>query len=215
MTHLTQPIGLLGGTFDPVHQGHIQIAHEILQAYHLAEVRFIPCWQPVHRSAPIATPEQRLAMLSYALKNEPALKLDDCEIKRKGLSYTIDTIEFLRQQFPSAPLCLIIGADAWHGFPEWHRYQDILRLAHVIIATRPNHELSRSGKSADLLQQYQTENKSVLQASLAGNIFVHSLTAIDISATAIRDQLAKGQHPLDLPNAVHEYIVKQHLYSEK
>ncbi len=216
LSHLAQPIAILGGTFDPVHIGHLRIALEIQQAYHLAEVRFIPCWQPVHRAPPIATPEQRLAMLACAIKNEPTFKLDDCEIQRQGPSYTINTLEIIRQKFPHTPLCFILGLDAWCGFATWHRYEDILRLAHLIIAMRPSYLLPQTGKLAELLQQHQTKEISTLQTSLGGNIIIHSTTSLDMSATAIRNQIAKGEHPRPLlPDGVYDYIVKQHLYSER
>lgn len=213
---LAKPIAILGGTFDPVHFGHLRIAAEILQAYDLAEVRFIPCWQPVHRDKPFATPEQRLAMLDAAIENQPMFKIDDCEIQRQGPSYTIDTIEMLHQKYPHTPLCLILGLDVWSGFTTWHRYKDILRLAHLIIAIRPPYLLPQTGKMAELLQQHQTQDISVLHTSLGGNIIVHSDTSLDISATTIRKMIANGQNPHALlPDSVYNYIVKQHLYSER
>ncbi len=215
-TDLAKPIAILGGTFDPVHVGHLRIALEIQQAYDLAEVRFIPCWQPVHRDKPFATPEQRLAMLDAAIENQPMFKIDDCEIQRQGPSYTIDTIEMLRQKFPRTPLCLILGLDAWSGFATWHRYEDILRLAHLIIAMRPSYLLPQTGKVAELLKQHQTQDVSALHTSLGGKILVHADTSIDIAATTLRDMIAKGQNPQGLlPDSIYDYIVKHHLYSER
>ncbi len=214
-TTLTQPIALFGGTFDPIHKGHIQTALEIQRAYQLAEVRFIPCWQPVHRPLPFATPEQRLAMLACAIQNMPTFTIEECEIQRHGPSYTIETLELLRQKLPQTPLCFILGLDAWRGFAEWHRYEDILRLAHLIIAMRPSYSLPQSGKTKELLQQYQTQDVSALHVSLGGSIVVHALSERDISATAIRKQIAEGKNPGDLlPNGVYDYIVKQQLYRE-
>src|ERR1700722_2634359 len=109
MNNLHQAIGILGGTFDPIHFGHLRTALELHQALDLAEIRFIPCYQPVHRKIPIATPAQRLAMVERAIESEKYLRVDDCEIKRKGPSYTIDTLTQLNKQLPDTPLCLIMG----------------------------------------------------------------------------------------------------------
>lgn len=214
--NLAKPIGIFGGTFDPVHLGHVRIALEIQQAYDLAEVRFTPCWQPVHRNLALATPAQRLAMLDAALEHQPMLKIDHSEIQRQGPSYTIDTVNMLRQKFPRTPLCLILGLDAWSEFATWHQYEAILQLAHLIIAMRPPYLLPQTGKIAELLQQHQTQNGSALHTSLGGNIIVHSATTIDIAATTIREMILKGQNPHALlPSGVYSYIVKHHLYSER
>ncbi|MCC2667156.1 MAG: nadD, partial [Gammaproteobacteria bacterium] len=132
MPNLKQPIGILGGTFDPIHLGHLQIARSVAQAFHLAEVRLMPCYQPAHRILPIATPEQRLDMVRCAIQQEPLLKIEETEIQRQGVSYMADTLEILHQQLPQTPLCLILGLDAFLGFPTWHRYSKILELAHLI-----------------------------------------------------------------------------------
>src|SRR5579864_366976 len=117
MDHIQKPIGILGGTFDPIHFGHLRSALELHQALDLAEVRLIPCYQPVHRKSPIASPEQRLAMVRKAVENEPALQVDSCEIQRKGPSYMIDTLLTLHKKLPHTPLCLIMGIDALLNFP--------------------------------------------------------------------------------------------------
>lgn len=216
MSYLTQPIGILGGTFDPVHFGHLRMALELQQTYNLAEIRFIPCWQPVHRALPVATPEQRLAMLACAVANEPTLKVDDCEIQRKGPSYMIDTLETLREKFPHTPLCLILGVDAWAGFATWQRYETILRLSHLIIAQRPSYPLPETGTVATLLQQHLKQDASTLRESPGGNIMLYPVTSLEISATAIRNQIAQGQGPRYLlPDSVYDYIVKHRIYNPR
>lgn len=216
MSHLAQPIGILGGTFDPVHFGHLRMALELQQAYNLAEMRFIPCWQPVHRALPLATPEHRLAMLACAVANEPTFKVDDCEIQRKEPSYMIDTLELLRKKFPHTPLCLILGIDAWAGFATWQRYEAILSLSHIIIAQRPSYPLPETGTVAVLLQQHLQQDASTLCGSLGGNILLHPVTSLEISATAIRNQITQGQDPRYLlPDSVYDYIVKYRLYNPR
>jgi len=214
MYDIQQAIGLLGGTFDPIHFGHLRTALELYQAHELAEVRLIPCYQPVHRKSPAASPEHRLAMVRAAIADEPALKADDCEILRKSPSYTIDTLESLHQTMPKTPLCLIMGIDALLGFPSWHRWEDILKLAHLIIAHRPQYHLPKTGIVADLLKKRLKHQSSALHECLAGNIVLHPVTPLEISATDIRKQIASGQNPRYLlPDAVYEYIKQHGVYS--
>lgn len=216
LSHLNQPLALFGGTFDPVHLGHIAIALEIQQAYRLGDIYFVLNSQPVHRTEPHATVAERLAMLTLALQNHPSLKIDDSEIQRRGPSYTIDTLEAMRIKFPKTPFCFILGLDAWLGFTNWHRYEEILKYSHLIIATRPQYVLPQSGQLAELLKLHQTTNPLDLQTSLSGKIIFHATSAIDISATEIRQKIARGENPQSwLAPSVYDYIVQHHLYLEK
>jgi nicotinate-nucleotide adenylyltransferase len=214
MYELQQAIGILGGTFDPIHFGHLRTALELHQALDLAEVRLVPCYQPVHRKQPTATPQQRLAMVQTAIGNESALTADDCEIQRKGPSYTIDTLEHMRKKFPSTPLCLIMGIDALLHFTSWHRWQEILDLAHLVIAHRPHYHLPHTGIVADLLKQRLKQSPEALHECLAGNIVFHPVTPLEISATDIRKQIAMGSNPRYLlPDSVYKYIQEHGVYS--
>lgn len=214
MYHLQQAIGILGGTFDPIHFGHLRTALELHQALDFAEVRLVPCFQPVHRKTPVATPEQRLAMVKKAIENEPALTVDSCEIQRKGPSYTIDTLETLRKKLSHTPLCLIMGIDALLNFPSWHRWQDILKLAHLVIVHRPHYHLPQAGVVADLLKERLKNNPESLHECLAGNIVLHPVTPLEISATDIRKQISMGRSPRYLmPDSVYKYIQQHGVYS--
>jgi nicotinate-nucleotide adenylyltransferase len=214
MTHQKQPIGILGGTFDPIHFGHLRTALEIYQSLHLSHVKIIPCFQPVHRKLPTATPEQRLAMVKLATESEPALKVDNCEIKRKTPSYMIDTLEYLLKSTTHPPLCLIMGIDAFLGFPSWHRYEDILRVAHLIIVHRPNYQLPSTGILAELLKQCLTKNPNDLHEHSVGKILFHPVTPLEISASDIRRQIATGKVPRYLlPDNVYQYIQQHGIYS--
>jgi nicotinate-nucleotide adenylyltransferase len=214
MYHLQQAIGVLGGTFDPIHFGHLRTALELYQALDLAEVRFIPCHQPVHRKSPIASPIQRLEMVCCAIDDEPALTVDDCEIVRKGPSYSIETLEMLRQKFPQTPLCLIMGIDAFLGFPSWHRYEDILTLAHLVIAHRPQYHIPSTGVITSLLKNRLKQSFIALHESLGGYIVLHPVTPLEISATDIRKQIAAGRNPRYLvPDTVYQYIQQHGVYS--
>jgi len=214
MYHFQQAIGILGGTFDPIHFGHLRTALELYQALDLAEVRLIPCYQPVHRKLPIATPEQRLAMVRRAIESEPALRVDDCEIKRKGPSYSIDTLTYLQKKLSNTPLCLIMGIDALLGFPSWHRWEDILKLAHLVVVHRPQYQLPQTGIVADLLKQRLKQDHTVIHESLAGNIILQPVTPLEISATDIRKLIAIGRSPRYLmPDNVYKYIQEHGVYS--
>jgi nicotinate-nucleotide adenylyltransferase len=213
MYQLQQAIGILGGTFDPIHFGHLRTALELYQALELAEVRLIPCYQPVHRKSPVASPEHRLAMVHSAIADEPALTVDSCEIDRQGPSYTIDTLETLQQKFPNTPLCLIMGIDALLGFPSWHRWEEILKLAHLVIAHRPQYHLPQTGIVADLLKE-RLKKAAAIHASLSGSIVLHPVTPLEISATDIRKQIAMRRNPrFLLPDSVYRYIEQHGVYS--
>jgi nicotinate-nucleotide adenylyltransferase len=153
MHQLSQAIGILGGTFDPIHFGHLRTALELCDALNLAQVRLIPCYQPVHRKLPAASPQQRLAMVKEAIAGEPALQVDTCEIDRQGPSYTIDTLQILSKNFPNTPLCMIMGIDALLSFSSWHRWEEILTLSHLIVAHRPQYQLPHTGIIANLLKE--------------------------------------------------------------
>lgn len=213
---MNKPIGILGGTFDPIHYGHLRTAVELQRTLDLAEVRIIPCYQPVHRKSPDASPEDRLAMVKIAIQDEPALTVDDCEIQRKGPSYTIDTLIYLRKKFPKTPLCLIMGIDALLYFPSWNRYLEILELAHLVVVHRPQYHLPHSGTVADLLKERLQREPEILHKSLAGQIILQPVTLLEISATDIRKQIAKGLTPrFLLPETVLAYIEQHGVYTLK
>jgi nicotinate-nucleotide adenylyltransferase len=218
MPKYNKPTGILGGTFDPIHFGHLRMALELYQALDLAEIRLIPCYQPVHRKQPVATPEQRLAMVKKAICEEPALIADDCEIKRESPSYTIDTLKHLHQlakrHAKQTPFCIIMGIDALLGFPSWHKWEEILKLAHLVVAHRPHYQLPHTGVVADLLKQRHTTNALDLHRHLGGKILLHPVTALEISSTDIRKQIGLGQNPrFLLPDSVYKYIQEHGTYS--
>lgn len=206
-------IGILGGTFDPVHLGHLRMALELHDALGLAKVHVVPCFEPVHRKLPVASPEQRLAMVACAVANEPALQTDAREIRRQAPSYSIDTLAELRDEMPNTPLCFLLGIDAFLGFPSWHRWQEIFDYAHVIVAHRPQYQLPNSGTIAELLQERLQEEVSYIQDHLAGGILFCPITSLEISASDIRKQIATGRNPRYLlPDSVYDYIKTHDTY---
>lgn len=213
---LKKPIGILGGTFDPIHFGHLRFALELLTACDLAYIKLIPCYHPVHRATPVASPNERLIMVKKAIVSEPSLKIDDREIRWQNRSYTIDTIESLRVELPNTPLCFLMGIDALSGFTSWQRHKDILKQAHLIVAHRPYYQLPKTGALAKLLKQHLTHDVTDLHQHLAGKILLHPVTALEISASDIRRQIADNENPrFLLPENVYQYILKNKIYRKK
>ncbi|TAK78873.1 MAG: nicotinate-nucleotide adenylyltransferase [Gammaproteobacteria bacterium] len=207
-------IGILGGTFDPIHLAHLRMAVELYEALDLAKVHLIPCYQPVHRKNPSASPEDRLAMVKCAIANEPALYADDREIRRQAPSYMIETILELRAEIPNTPFALIMGIDAFLGFTSWHRWAELLEIVHVIIAHRPNYQLPSTGMIADLLHARLQQEAAFIHENRGGGILLRPITALEISATDIRKQIAMGRNPRYLlPNSVYDYIKQHGIYS--
>lgn len=207
-------IGILGGTFDPIHMGHLRMALELYDTLDLAKVHLIPCYQPVHRKMPVASPAQRLAMVECAVMNEPVLVADDREIKRKNPSYTIDTLLDMREEMPDTPLCLFIGLDAFLSFTSWHRFKDILDISHLVVAHRPNYQLPLTGLVADILKERLQHEIGYIHENMGGGILLRPITQLEISATDIRKQIAMGRNPRYLlPNSVYDYIKTHSTYS--
>lgn len=203
-------IGIYGGTFDPIHYGHLRTAVEIKHLFALQEVRFIPSAHPPHREAPMTTAEQRLAMLSLAIQDQPGFVADDCEIRRMGPSYMVHTLEGLRERFDNQPLLLFMGADAFAGLQSWYQWQRLFSYAHIVVMTRPGYVLA---PMQDFLKERLVAEREQLQRTLAGKLFFQAVTLLEISASAIRTQLAENQDPrFLLPDSVLAYIYQQNLY---
>lgn len=207
-------IGILGGTFDPIHLGHLRMALELYEALDLARVHIIPSYQPIYRKKPVASPSQRLNMVQCAVKHEPALYADDREIRREGITYTIDTLIEMRAQMPDIPLCLLLGIDAFIGLPSWQRWEEILQYAHIVVAHRPHYHLPQNGIVAELMQSRLHTETAIIHETLAGAILLKPITALEISATDIRKQIAMGRNPRYLlPDDVYSYIKESGTYN--
>ncbi len=208
-------IGVLGGTFDPVHLGHIEPALELLRALRLREIRLIPLRAPSHRTAPAASAMDRWRMLQLAVQDHPGLRADDRELRRDGPSYTVDTLRELRVELGDrVPLCLIMGNDAFAAFTSWHRWSEILQMAHIVVAARPGSPLPRDGTVAELLEERRLRVAEDLTQRCGGGILPWSVQPVDISATGIRAALAAGGDVSEmLPAAIGRYIREHKLYS--
>ena len=210
-------IGILGGTFDPIHEGHIQIADHILKALSLERIEFIPCFQPPHRDQPIASPDNRLAMVKLAVKEQKKFHANAIEIRRQGVSYTVDTLIALHEKMPHKIFCLILGADAFSHFSQWHEAQKILELTHLIVVSRKQFLSQTDAVLSDSVFTSTGITKKItdLHNQPAGLIYFEHIHPIHISATKIRKEIAAGKKKLpDLSRAVHAYILENKIYGE-
>jgi nicotinate-nucleotide adenylyltransferase len=212
----TGPLGIFGGTFDPVHQGHLQLAEDALSQLSLLQVRWLPAGRPAHRQVPQTTPAHRAAMVALAIAKEPRFTLDRREADSDAPSYSVPSLEFLRAEVGKGrPMFLIVGADAFAGLSGWHRWRELLTLTHIAVAERPAHPLDPARWPAPLSACYRERQTGAAEALQrpAGGIVRFAMTPVDISATIIRQRLARRQPVTELlPAAVVDYIQTHHLY---
>ncbi len=204
-------IGILGGTFDPVHFGHLRSALEVCQQLELNHVRLIPCAIPPHRQPTLASADARRLMLELAVKYVPQLIVDDRELHREGPSFSVDTLLSLREQFVDNPLFLILGTDAFRSISSWSRWQHILQLAHIVVVQRPDEILQLEDELQNWYQQHLAKTEDRLLSS--GKIWPLKVTPLAISATQIREDLAEDK-PVNflLPDSVIAVIEQLGLY---
>jgi nicotinate-nucleotide adenylyltransferase len=217
----TSPLALFGGTFDPVHFGHLRVVRDTASALKLPEVRLIPAQQNVLRDRPGASAADRLAMLQLAIadaRDAPGLKVDDCELRRTTPSYTITTLEHFRAAYPLRPLVWLIGVDAFLRIQSWHRANELFDFAHFVVLNRPGFATANvfSATMSEVWQGRATADASLLTAETHGRIYLHTVAPQAISATEIRNMIAEGAAdekllPL-LPAAVLAYIRTHRLY---
>lgn len=206
-------IGLFGGTFNPVHFGHLRLALEVRQTLGMDQVRLVPCHRPAHRGEPEVSSRQRLEMLHLALQNCPELSLDERELQRDGPSYSLETLQSLRAELgPEVSLIWIMGSDSFAGLDSWHRWRELLDWGHLLVVARPGCDLPSEGPVAELLNRRKA-GAEVLNQQPSGAIVVQKLRLLPISATEIRAQVGKHQSPqFLLPEAVWQFIRQQGLY---
>jgi nicotinate-nucleotide adenylyltransferase len=208
----SEAIGILGGTFDPIHSGHIALAQTIYENLELQKILFIPCAQSPLKNRPIASDEARLAMLHLALDDYPHFAIDNREIIREGKSYTYETLLELRSEYPTTPLCLIMSEDAFAEFDKWYHWREIITTANIIVANRPE---SREFPAIiiEFLKQHQTTNPKELHNHLAGKVFLQKIVPNFIAATKIRIAIKNGNDVSSyLPKSVIDFIKTTRLY---
>lgn len=207
-------IAVMGGTFDPVHNGHLRSALELKQELALDEVHLVPCHQTPHRKQPGRTSQQRLDMLLRAVSGEEGLCIDDRELRLDQPSYSVLTLQSLRAELgDDAVICWVMGIDAFAHFTRWHQWQRILELANLIVMTRPGFELDPSSDEASLWQRLEQDASGIADQASGRIIPVRLPSQLEISATYIRKQLSEGASVRYLlPDAVIEYIHLNQLY---
>lgn len=207
-------IGIFGGTFDPVHNGHLQMAVEAKQSLSLDEVRLIPCHQPPHRDMPTLTSLQRLHLLSLAIREYEGLVVDDRELQQDQTSYTIKTLHLLREEFgDQASLVLMMGADAFSGLDTWYQWQSLRELAHIVVMSRPDSPLPTNETLLSWMQEPDESN--IVHDQPAGGLILLTQSLLPISSTQVRAELKKGKGSQQIPESVARYIKEQRLYTGK
>ncbi len=212
-------VGLLGGTFDPIHFGHLRLAEELAEVLRIGQVRFIPAGHPPHRGQPRAAAPHRLEMARRAVAENPRFLLDPREIDKSGPCYSVETLATLRAELPpGTPLVLFMGGDAFLGLTTWHEWRQLFDLAHIAVAHRPGYSLA-SWEDAlpdplrTLLSTRRCEHAAEIAEKPAGRVFLHTITQLDISASQIRDRALRGKSlRYLLPDSVIDYINENHLY---
>lgn len=205
---------ILGGTFDPVHHGHLRMAVELRERIGVDRLALVPCHIPPHRERPGTSSQDRLELLNMAIEGEPGLTVDDRELRREGASFTAETLRQLRAELgDQEPLAMVVGMDAFAGFDRWRDWQRIPELAHIIVVNRPGAELDPQGKPALMLRERGAGNLRELHDQPAGLCLALDLPLLDISATGIRDRIRTGRSPRYLlPDPVWRAIQTRRLY---
>jgi nicotinate-nucleotide adenylyltransferase len=213
------PIGIMGGTFDPVHFGHLRLAEEAAEILGLECVRWIPAGMPSHRNVPRASAVHRLKMVRLAIARNPTFELDDAEIRQKTPSYTVETLQRLRRELgPKRSIVLLLGTDSFRNLTSWQRWRELFELAHIFVGLRPGHSLTPGGMHPALAAQWRkrTGTPEQLLGQPAGRVVIYATTALDVSASAIRAHFAQARSPRYLlPGAVLEYIEAHALYTKE
>ena len=210
-------IGILGGTFNPIHFGHLRMAQELADALGLTQVRFIPAANPPHKDTPTISAQQRAEMVQLAIADNQRFVLDERELLRTGPSYTIDTLQSLRDELgATASITLFMGSDAFSQFDTWHRWQEIIHLCHIALVQRPQlrgHDTVLSKTLETFLHHHYSENSNDIHDLPAGIVTMRQITVLDISSTAIRHGLKFNDSVRYLmPDNVINYIKSNHLY---
>ena len=212
------PIGVFGGTFDPIHYGHLRLAEDMADALSLDRVLLIPAGQPPHRGAPRTAAGHRLEMVRRAIAGNPRFVADAREVQRPHPSYTVDTLISLRTELGDAqPLWLLLGADAFLDLPGWHEWRRLFELANIAVAERPGARLMQSDAIMEALKSEMSQRQVTVGTPTgpAGSVLLRATPPLDISATAIRDILARhGSARYLLPDAVLDYIHEHRLYTQ-
>jgi len=207
-------IGILGGMFNPVHNGHLRVAIECKETFKFDELRMFPCAEPPHREMPEVSSQQRLKMLQLALQNISGVVADGRELDRSGPSFTIDTLRSLKSEFPQAGFYLIIGSDAFQSLNAWHEWEKILEFSNIIIAQRPDHQDDLSSEVGKQLKNSFTNDIDAFKESVSGKIFALKVSQLEISSSYLRELIREDKSTqFLLPEIVLNFIKENRLYN--
>lgn len=210
---MAQPIAIYGGSFDPIHYGHLQTANEVKQLFAASKVILIPCKLSPHKQVSNATPEQRYSMVKIACEEFEDFVADDREINSNQPSYTVYTLESIREKYPNEPLLFIMGMDSLLNFNQWHQWQRIFTLAHIVVNQRPGYTPNFNIEIANVIERRRTENSDEIKSQQSGRIYFMDNQEWHISATAVRENIFKNNNLNNLlPKSVEDYIVANNLY---
>lgn len=203
-------IGIFGGTFDPIHLGHVQVAEQVQSSLSLREVHFLPCATPVHRNLPMASAKNRLRMIELAIAENSDFRVSTLELDRGGNSYMVDTLRQIKAQNPNDTIILILGADAFNQILSWREPDQILQLAHLVVCRRPGVELDKS-----IFKNHWVSLEQFLENQSQACIFPLEINENPCSSTLARELLLdRHQKNTCLTPTVHQFIVRNHLYEQ-
>jgi nicotinate-nucleotide adenylyltransferase len=215
---LQAPLGIFGGTFDPIHNGHVFPILEAAEQTGINSIAMMPNFLVAHKHAAQSSSAQRLAMVKLMCAQYPIFYPEPWEIEQATVSYSVDTLHAFRQRRPDTPLCFFIGSDSLYSLPTWHRWQELLTLCHFVVCQRQcdldQYQTSKHWPTVQqLLRQHQISQANELHTQLAGCIYLANTSEINLSSSQIREQLALGQCPNNvLPSAIYQYIEQYKLY---
>lgn len=207
-------VAIMGGTFDPIHNGHLRTAVEVLDRYQYSELRLIPCFQPVHKGRPSVSPQQRLEMAKLAISGDARLRVDSREMDREGPSYSVDTLRDIRSEIgPNESLIMVLGMDSFLSLPTWLNWQQLIQYSHLLVVSRPGWEPNLISELSAFCENYRAASSHELQCAPSGRVWFETLTPLGISSSMIRALARKNESiAYLLPEPVQKYIEQHQLY---
>jgi nicotinate-nucleotide adenylyltransferase len=209
-------IGVFGGMFDPVHNGHLELARSAIKELQLDQLRMVPCRQPNHRLQAKSSSTERVAMLKLATTKFDSIIIDSQEIERNGTSYTAATLANLKSENPNSSLVLLVGVDSFNTLADWHNWESILELSHVVVFARAGEDLTLPKNTQKNLNECLVKSPTELFDSNAGSIYLLDRFNYDASSTEVRTRIAERSNFSELlPAVVCSYIADNELYNDK
>ncbi|MCV2402347.1 nicotinate-nucleotide adenylyltransferase [Marinomonas sp. C2222] len=207
-------VAIMGGTFNPIHNGHLRTAVEVLEKFEFSSIRLLPCFQPVHKNSPSASPSQRLDMVALAANSCSKIAVDSREIERQGPSYSVDSLKEIREEVgPDEPIIMVLGMDSFLSLSTWHKWQELIQYAHLLVVSRPGWEPDFISELESFYENHRAPSSDALQCAPSGLVWLETLTPLAVSSSMIR-KLAFQHRSIAylLPESVQQYIERNKLY---